>query len=328
MARHLLRHRRRDAALPHPALRGPHWTDDASLVESLKEPALRALEWIDKRGDLDGDGFVEYLKRSRRGLDNQSWKDSHDSQRFSDGRTAEPPIAACEVRATSTTRSVRAAELAREVWRDRALAERLEREAEELRERFNEAFWTDERGGYYVLALDGEKNQVDSLCSNVGHLLWSGIVPNERVDAVVDQMMGDSLWSGWGIRTMSTLDRAYNPPRVPQRHGLAPRQLALRVGAGAIRPLAGGAPDRPPDADRGAALRLSAPGGVRGAAEDRDAFSDRLSDCRAPQAWAAGTPVLLLQLLLGLSPDRKQNTLVRWRRQSCRRGLDPSDCPA
>src|ERR671910_3115219 len=130
-----------------------HWTDDASLVESLKEPAMRALDWIDKRGDLDGDGFVEYLKRSRRGLDNQSWKDSHDSQRFSDGRTAEPPIAACEVQGYVYDAKRRAAELAREVWRDRALAERLEREAEELRERFNEAFWTDERGGYYVLAL-------------------------------------------------------------------------------------------------------------------------------------------------------------------------------
>ena len=131
-------------------------------------------------GDLDGDGFVEYLKRSRRGLDNQSWKDSHDSQRFADGRLAEPPIAPCEVQGYVYDAKVRTAELAREVWRDRELAERLEREAAELYDRFNEAFWTDERGGYYVLALDREKNQVDSLCSNVGHLLWSGIVPTER----------------------------------------------------------------------------------------------------------------------------------------------------
>ena len=81
----------------------------------------------------------------------------------------------------------------------------------ELRELFNERFWTDRRGGYYVLALDSEKRQVDSLCSNIGHLLWSGIVPRERVDAVVDALMGEDLWSGWGVRTMSSADTAYNP---------------------------------------------------------------------------------------------------------------------
>mgnify|MGYP003694312845 CR=1 FL=1 len=81
----------------------------------------------------------------------------------------------------------------REVWRDRALADRLERDAEELRRAFDEKFWTERRGGYYVLALDGEKRQVDSLCSNIGHLLWSGIVPRERVDAIVDRLMGEEL---------------------------------------------------------------------------------------------------------------------------------------
>src|SRR2546428_10433738 len=101
--------------------------------------------------------------------------------------------------------------MAREVWRDRALADRLERDAEELRRAFDEKFWTDRRGGYYVLALDGEKRQVDSLCSNLGHPLWSGIVPAERVDAVVDAVMGRGLWSGWGGRTMSTGDAGYKP---------------------------------------------------------------------------------------------------------------------
>src|SRR2546423_6737666 len=101
--------------------------------------------------------------------------------------------------------------MAREVWRDRALADRLERDAEELRRAFDESFWTERRGGYYVLALDGEKRQVDSLCSNIGHLLWSGSVPRERVDAIVDALMGEPLWSGWGVRTMSELDAAYNP---------------------------------------------------------------------------------------------------------------------
>ena len=105
----------------------------------------------------------------------------------------------------------RMAELAREVWRERELAERLDREADELRDRFDEAFWSDERGGFYVLALDSDKKQVDSLCSNIGHLLWSGIVPPDRVDAVVDRLMGPDLWSGWGVRTMSSADGGFNP---------------------------------------------------------------------------------------------------------------------
>jgi glycogen debranching enzyme len=285
------------------------WTDDAGLVRNLKEPALNALEWIDKRGDLDGDGFVEYLKRSRRGLDNQSWKDSHDSQRFADGSIAEPPIAPCEVQGYVYDAKLRTAELAREVWRDRELADRLDREAAELRDRFNDAFWTDERGGYYVLALDREKRQVDSLCSNVGHLLWSGIVPPERVDSIVDLLMGDALWSGWGIRTMSTLDRAYNPLAYhngtvwPHDNSLCAWGLA-RYG-------------RWPEAHRIVRQMLTAarhfdyqlPEVFAGMPRTETRFPIAYPTAARPQAWAAGTPVLLLQLLLGLEPDRRQSTL-------------------
>ena len=159
------------------------WTDDDSLVHRFKDPAMRALAWIDEYGDRDGDGFVEYERRSERGLENQSWKDSWDSQRFSDGKLAQTPIAPVEVQGYVYDAKRRMAQLAREVWRDRVLADRLDREAKELQSRFDEAFWTDERGGYYVLALDGDKKQVDSLCSNIGHLLWSGIVPPDKVDA-------------------------------------------------------------------------------------------------------------------------------------------------
>jgi glycogen debranching enzyme len=285
------------------------WTDDAGLVRNLKEPALNALEWIDKRGDLDGDGFVEYLKRSRRGLDNQSWKDSHDSQRFADGSIAEPPIAPCEIQGYVYDAKLRTAELAREVWRDRDLADRLDREAAELRDRFNDAFWTDERGGYYVLALDGEKRQVDSLCSNVGHLLWSGIVPPERVDSIVDLLMGDALWSGWGIRTMSTLDRAYNPLAYhngtvwPHDNSLCAWGLA-RYG-------------RWPEAHRIVRQMLTAarhfdyqlPEVFAGMPRTETRFPIAYPTAARPQAWAAGTPVLLLQLLLGLEPDRRPSTL-------------------
>ncbi|HET8651091.1 MAG TPA: glycogen debranching N-terminal domain-containing protein [Gaiellaceae bacterium] len=286
------------------------WTDDTELVESLKGHALQALEWIDKRGDLDGDGFVEYRRRSPRGLDNQSWKDSHDSQRFADGRIAEPPIAPCEVQGYVYDAKRRAAELAREVWRDRELADRLEREAAELRDRFNEAFWTEERGGYYVLALDGDKSQVDSLCSNVGHLLWSEIVPTDRVDAIVDALMSDALWSGWGIRTMSTLDRAYNP--LAYHNGTVwPHDNSLCAWGMAKY-------GRWPEAHRIVRQMLTAgrhfdyqlPEVFAGMPRTETRFPIAYPTAARPQAWAAGTPVLLLQLLLGLQPDRRQHALA------------------
>ena len=286
-----------------------HWTDDTALIEGFRESAMQALEWIAKRGDLDGDGFVEYLKRSRNGLDNQSWKDSHDSQRFADGRIADPPIAPVEVQGYVYDAKVRAAELAREVWLDRELADRLEREAAELRTRFNEAFWVDERNGYYALALDGEKAQVNSLCSNIGHLLWSGIVPSDRADAVVDQLMGDSLWSGWGVRTMSSADRGYNP--LAYHNGTVwPHDNSL-IAWGLARY------GRWPEAHRIIRQMLTAgrhfdfqlPEVFAGMARAETRFPIAYPTAARPQAWAAGTPVLLLQLLLGLEPNRRQGTL-------------------
>jgi glycogen debranching enzyme len=253
--------------------------------------------------------MVEYKKRSPRGLDNQSWKDSHDSQRFSDGRIADPPIAPCEVQGYVYDAKRRTAELAREVWRDRELADRLEREADELRERFNERFWVSERNGYYVLALDGEKNPVDSLCSNIGHLLWSGIVPTERVDAIVDQLMGDGLWTGWGVRTMSSGDRGFNP--LAYHNGTVwPHDNSL-IAWGLARS------GRWPEAHRIIRQMLTAarhfdyqlPEVFAGLPRTETRFPIAYPTAATPQAWAAGTPVLLLQLLLGLVPDRVQNTL-------------------
>jgi glycogen debranching enzyme len=285
------------------------WTDDAGLVRDFKDSALHALEWIATRGDLDGDGFLEYQKRSRRGLDNQSWKDSYDSQRFSDGRLADPPIAPCEVQGYVYDAKRRMAELAREVWRDRELADRLEREADELRRRFNEVFWLEERNGYYALALDGERNRVDSLCSNIGHLLWSGIVPAERVDAVVDQLMGEALWSGWGVRTMSTEDHGYSP--LAYHNGTVwPHDNSL-IAWGLVRY------GRWPEAYRIIRQMLTAgryfdyqlPEVFAGMPRTETRFPIAYPTAARPQAWAAGTSVLLLQLLLGLQPDRRQSTL-------------------
>jgi glycogen debranching enzyme len=286
------------------------WTGDVALVQSLREPALRALEWIDRWGDRDGDGFVEYERRSPRGLRNQSWKDSEDSQRFHDGRVAEGPIAPVEVQGYVYDAKLRTAELAREVWRDRVLADRLEREAEELRARFDEAFWVDERGGYFALALDGEKRRVDALCSNIGHLLWSGIVLPERVDAVVDALMADGLWSGWGVRTMSTDAAAYNP--LSYHNGSVwPHDNSL-VAWGLARY------ERWDESRRIVRAMLVAaehfdyqlPEVFAGLARTATPFPIAYPTAARPQAWAAGTPVLLLQVLLGLRPDRRRHMLA------------------
>ena len=285
------------------------WTDDAGLVRDLRAPALRALEWIDRYGDRDGDGFVEYERRSSRGLVNQSWKDSGDSQLFHDGHMAATPIAPCEVQGYVYDAKLRLAQLAREVWRERELADRLEREAEELRRRFDEAFWCEARGGYYALALDADKQRVDSLTSNIGHLLWSGIVPPERVDAIVDQLMGEELWSGWGVRTMSAGDAGFNP--LAYHNGTVwPHDNSL-IAWGLARY------GRWPEAQRIVRRLLNAssyfdhqlPEVFAGFTRTETPFPIPYPTAARPQAWAAGAPVLMLQLLLGLQPDRRRHVL-------------------
>ena len=286
------------------------WTDDAAFVRSLREPAMNALRWIDDFGDLDGDGLVEFLRRSERGIDNQSWKDSYDSQRFSDGRFAEAPIAAVEVQGYVYDAKRRMAELARNVWRDRELAERLDRDADELYRRINELYWTEQRGGYYVLALDREKRQVNSACSNMGHLLWSGLVPPERVDAVVDALMGPGLWSGWGVRTMAATEAAYNPLSYhngtvwPHDNSL----IAWGLSAYGRWPETQRIVRRVLDA--AAYFNYELPEVFAGFPRADTPFPIAYPTAARPQAWAAGTPVLLLQILLGLRPDRDKQILV------------------
>ena len=278
------------------------WTGDPAPIERLKPAALAALEWIDRYGDRDGDGFLEYERRTERGLENQSWKDSGDSQRFRDGAFARTPIAPAEVQGYVYDAKLRLAELAREVWGDATLGSRLEGEANDLRARFDAAFWV-EPGGYYALALDGDKRPVDSLCSNIGHLLWSGIVPAARTEAAADMLMGSALWSGWGIRTMSTDDAAYNPLSYhtgtvwPHDTSLAAWGLA-RAGRWA-------------DAQQIAQTLTEAarwfdwslPEVFAGYPKRETPFPIAYPTAARPQAWAAGTPVLLLRLLLGLEPD-------------------------
>jgi glycogen debranching enzyme len=286
------------------------WTDDPVLANRLREPATKALEWIDRYGDIDGDGFVEYARRADGGLRNQSWKDSGDSQRFHDGHLADAPIAPVEVQGYVFDAKRGLAEIAREVWRDRGLAERLDREADELRARFDEAFWVDDRGGFFALALDGEKQKVDSRCSNMGHLLWSGIVLPERVPTVVDQLLAEPLFSGWGIRTMGSDEAAYNPIRYhngtvwPHDTALTAWGLARHGYVEGARRLARALIEAAGHFD------WSLPEVFAGYARDETPFPIAYPTAARPQAWAAGTPILLVRVLLGIEPDRARQRLV------------------
>jgi glycogen debranching enzyme len=185
------------------------WTGDRGLVDRLWPNALRALDWIDRWGDRDGDGFVEYERRTAGGLLNQGWKDSHDAIRDRHGRLAETPIALAEVQGYVYDAKRRMAVLAR-VRGEAELALRLDRDADTLRDRFEAAFWSDEQG-CYAMALDGQKRRADGIGSNAGHCLWSGIVSPERAQLVVDRLMAPDMFSGWGLRTYAAGQPGYNP---------------------------------------------------------------------------------------------------------------------
>ena len=284
------------------------WTDDPTLPLELEEAARRALAWIDGFADLDGDGFVEYERRSPQGIRNQTWKDSGDSMVFRDGALARGPIAPAEVQGYVFDAKLRLAEIAREVWQDETLAGRLEEDAAELRRRFDEAFWLGGRG-FYALGLDGDKRPLDSLTSNLGHLLWSGIVEGQRRESVADLLMGDELWSGWGVRTMAVGEGAYNP-LVYHDGTVWPHDNSL-VAWGLARS------GRPHDSARilhamveaAAHFDYRLPEVFAGFARQETGFPVVYPTASSPQAWAAATPVLLLQVVLGLVPDRVARVL-------------------
>ncbi len=284
------------------------WTDDRSLPLELEDAARRALAWIDGPADADRDGFVEYDRRSSHGIRNQTWKDSEDSMAFHDGTLALPPIAPMEVQGYVYDAKLRIAEIAREIWQDDALAEKLEHDAAELQRRFDEAFWLEDRG-FYALGLDREKRPVDSATSNLGHLLWSGIVPEPRRNAIADLLMEDALWSGWGVRTMAVGEGAYNP-LVYHDGTVWPHDNSL-IAWGLVRS------GRSHDAARILRAIVDAatyfdyrlPEVFAGFARSDTRFPVEYPTASSPQAWAAATPVLLLQVVLGLVPDRAGRVL-------------------
>jgi glycogen debranching enzyme/putative sterol carrier protein len=279
------------------------WTRNDDLVHEHEPEAMAALEWIDEYGDRDGDGYIEYERGHDTGLENQCWKDSHNSILFADGTNSSLPRACCEIQGYVYDAKLRTARLARELWDDPALAERLEAEAAELKRRFNEDFWLADRG-YYALALDGEKRPVDSLTSNNGHLLWSGIVDEEKAESVVRHLMGPRLWSGWGVRTMAEGDGGYNP--VGYHDGTVWPHDNSFIAAGLARY------GYRKEAARVAFAMLEAaeffrhrlPEAFAGYAREQTLFPVEYPTACSPQAWATGAPLLFVSTMLGLSPDK------------------------
>jgi glycogen debranching enzyme len=184
-------------------------TGDLDLMRELWPSIAAALDWIERYGDTDGDGFVEYRRAAETGLANQGWKDSWDSVFHADGALADGPIALCEVQGYVFAAWRAAARIARALG-DGGRAEALERQAAELAERFEDAFWCEEIGTY-AIALDGDKRPCRVRSSNAGQVLFSGIARPDRAERVADQLLTPAFFSGWGIRTIAMGEARYNP---------------------------------------------------------------------------------------------------------------------
>ncbi|MBQ0980689.1 amylo-alpha-1,6-glucosidase [Micromonospora sp. M61] len=278
------------------------WSGDTALVTELEQEARAALAWIDQYADLTSTGYIWYQRRNRAtGLDNQCWKDSWDSISYADGRLPGFPRATCETQGYAYDAKIRGARLARTVWNDPDFADQLEREAAALYDRFNRDFWLEDRG-YYALALDHDGTPVDSLSSNIGHLLWSGIVPPERAPQVVEHLMGPRLFSGWGVRTFAEGQGRYNPlgyhngtvwPFDNSFIAWGLRRYGFTTEAGRIA-----------ESILSAATYFEGrlPEAFGGFDRDTTRYPVRYPTAGSPQAWSSGACMLLIRTMLGLDP--------------------------
>ncbi len=292
------------------------WNGNRSMLDECRSPLEKALTWIDKYGDFDGDGFVEYLTRSPKGLRNQGWKDSGDSMVYPDGSLVEPPIALCEVQGYVYDAWRRAANIY-EIWghdvedADSFMerAQRLNSQADALYQRFNEHFWMEDEG-FYCLGLDHKKQQIKSIASNPGQLLWSGIVPPERAQKVKERLFQTDMWCGWGVRTLSSQHSAYNPISY-QLGSVWPHDNSL-IAAGLKRYGYHEEANRIAEGIFTAASYFEAgrmPELFAGIERQADGFPVPYPDANIPQAWAAGSIFLLIRTILGLEADAPNGKL-------------------
>ena len=285
-----------------------NWTSDEGLVRELLPAAYKALDWIDKYGDLDGDGLVEYLRRSKRGLANQGWKDSWDANVFRDGNTAQPPIALVEVQGYVYDAKYRMASLLR-AFGDAARGEKCRREALEMAKRLEKAFWMPQRG-FYAMALDKDKAQLEIISSNPGHLLFSRAIGRERARAVVNRLMRADMFSGWGLRTLSNEERVFNPLSY-HRGSVWPHDNSLIVHGMALYEF------RAPVIRIFTTLFEAAlsfrdyrlPELFCGVQRSENGVPVHYPVSCSPQAWASGSLFLMLISILGIRPSAPKKEL-------------------
>ncbi|SEJ78320.1 Glycogen debranching enzyme (alpha-1,6-glucosidase) [Arthrobacter sp. yr096] len=273
------------------------WGFAPETIAALVPHADRALEWIQKYGDKDGDGFVEYQRLNDQGLINQGWKDSWDGINFADGTLAEPPIALCEVQAYVYIAYQSRAWMAYDAG-DQELGDELREKAAQLKRRFNDQFWMPDRG-YYAVALDGKKQQVDACASNMGHCLWFGLIDEDKAPFVAERLMSPEMFSGWGVRTLATDMGAYNPASY-HNGSVWPHDNAIIVAGlrryGFVE-----------EAQRISTALLEAadysdgrlPELFCGFSRDEIGVPVPYPTACSPQAWAATTPILLITSLMG-----------------------------
>ena len=284
------------------------WLGDDTLLREHRETALRCLEWIDQSGDLDGDGFQEYRTRSPQGYENMGWKDASDAVVYPDGRQVPAPKALCELQGYVFDAWLRMAEVFDALGEpERAVA--LRGKARGLRAAFEDRFWCEDLG-FYAFALDPEKQPVRTIASNVGHCLWSGIASPERAARVVQRFFEPDLWSGWGIRTLSARNPAYNPFSY-QRGSVWPHDngiIALGFKRyGFTAEAARVARDISEAASSFMYYRL--PELYAGVERRPGTFPVLYKQANVPQAWAAGSVFHLLQAILGLRGDAPRGRL-------------------
>jgi glycogen debranching enzyme len=284
------------------------WLGDDQLFLDHEGTAKRCLEWIDRYGDLDGDGLQEYQTRSPQGYENMGWKDAADSVMYPDGTPVKGPKALCELQGYTFDAWTRMAQ-AFDYFQQPEMASKLRRKSFELRQKFEDLFWCEETGTY-VYALDGDKKQVRTIVSNPGHLLWSGIVAPERARSVIERLFEPDIWTGWGIRTLSEKCPAFNPFSYQngsiwphdngiiamgcKRYGLS--EEAARIGRGISEAASYFAFHRLPEL-------------YAGTTREAEAFPVQYLGANVPQAWAAGSVFHLLRAILGLDADAHNGIL-------------------
>jgi len=284
------------------------WLGDDDLFLQHQEEAEKCLEWIDRYGDADGDGLQEYQTRSPQGYENMGWKDAGDSVMYPDGSAVRGPKALCELQGYTYDAWLRMAEGFEYIGRLDD-ASRLREKAADLRQRFERLFWCEETG-FYAYALDGDKRQVKTIASNPGHLLWSGIVSRERAARVVARLLEPDMWSGWGIRTLSSDNPAYNPYSYqngsvwPHDNGIIARGFK---NYGYAKEAAMIARDISEAASYFVFYRL--PELYAGTKREPGAFPVQYLGANVPQAWAAGSVFHLLRAILGLNADAHKKAL-------------------